>query len=285
MSTSGPVIFENDKYLLSKISLESFKASLGTMRVKMFVLLDNCPESYVKLFTDLWAAEDLILERLGGIGNRGTLLRQFEVLCEQKDAELVYASEDDYVYHPNSFQDVVAFMRNHPEADFLTPYYHPDYENLSIHRHREKVVQLGGKTWKTVKSTTGTFVTSRTCLRETHHVFKTFLKPIFSRKLNMSDLSIWLVITKHNVFNPWCWLTWPFKSLFIGWSLFAAWCLCWRQILFGKRYHLWSPYPSICTHLSERFYPSGYDWKQELNDLVAREKSVSGRLSSQARPA
>ena len=206
-SASTPVIFEKDKYLLSKISLESFKNSLGTLRVKMFVLLDNCPETYAKLFTDLWAPEDLVFERLGGVGNRGTLIRQFEVLCAQEDAELVYASEDDYVYHPNSFQDVVEFMNHHPEADFLTPYYHPDYENLSIHRHREKVIQSGGKTWKTVKSTTGTFVTRRTCLRETHHVFKTFLQPIFF--WNLSDLSIWLAITKHNVFNPWCWVSWP----------------------------------------------------------------------------
>jgi len=272
MSRSAPAIFGGDKYLLSKVALESFKASLGKLRVKMWVLLDNCPPEYEKLFTGLFDANDLVLERHPGIGNRGTLLRQFQIIAEQEDAELVYLAEDDYLYHSNSFEEVVGFLRECPKVDFITPYYHLDYETLPMHRHRQRVLRHAGRMWKTVKTTTGTFATRRDVFRETHHIFRTLLqKVLFSE---MTDVGVWLALTKYDVFNPWNWISWPLKSPFFGWSLFTAWWLCWRQILFGKRYRLWSPEPSICTHLAEGLMPSSYDWGKELQSRVARVKSV-----------
>ena len=267
VSRTAPAVFGGNKYLLSKVALESFKASLGNLRVKMYVLLDKCPVEYEKLFTDLWAPDDLVLERHPGIGNRGTLHRQFQILCDQEDAELIYLAEDDYVYHANSFQDVVALMRQHPEVDFVAPYYHLDYDMLSQHRHRQRVIQYAGKAWKTAKTTTGTFATRRTQLRETHHVFRTLLQKVLFA--DMSDVGVWLALTKYDVFNPWSWISWPVKSPFFGWSLFVSWWLCWKQILFGKRYQLWSPDPSICAHLAEGLMPPSYDWDKELQDRVA----------------
>jgi hypothetical protein len=275
MSRTAPAVFGGDKYLLSKVALESFKASLGKLRVKMWVLLDNCPPEYEKLFTDLFDANDLVLERHPGIGNRGTLLRQYQVLCEQEDAELIYLAEDDYVYLANSFEDVAGLLREHPEVDFIAPYYHLDYETLSMHRHRQKVLQFAGRTWRTVKTTTGTFATRRARLRETHDVFRTLLQKVLFA--DMTDVGVWLALTKYDVFNPWSWISWPFKSPFFGWSLFTAWWLCWRQILFGRRYRLWSPEPSICTHLAEGLMPSSYNWGAELEKRVAAAKNQSPR--------
>jgi hypothetical protein len=275
MSRSAPAVFGGDKYLLSEVALESFKASLGKLSVKMWVLLDNCPPEYEKLFTDLFDAGDLVLERHPGIGNRGTLLRQFQIIAEQEDAELIYLAEDDYLYHPNSFEEVVGLLRKHPEVDFITPYYHLDYETLSMHRHRQRNLQHAGRTWKTVKTTTGTFATRRGVFRETHHIFRTLLqKVLFSE---MTDVGVWLALTKYDVFNPWSWATWPMKSPFFGWSLFTTWWLCWRQILFGRRYQLWAPDPSICTHLAEGLMPSSYNWGSELEKRIALAKSQSPR--------
>jgi len=262
-----------DKFLLSKIALESFKASLGPLRVKLWVLLDNCPEPYVRLFTDLWDPRDLVLEHHPGIGNRGTLLRQFQICCDQEDAELLYLAEDDYLYHPNQFQEVVGLLREHPEVDFVAPYYHRDYETLPMHRHHQRVLQYAGRTWKTVKTTTGTFATRRHIFRQTHYIFRTLLQKVLFAE--MTDVAVWLALTKYGVFNPWNWVVWPLTHRFFGWSLFTAWWVCWRQILFGRRYQLWSPDPSLCTHLAEGLMAPSFDWEKELQERVAEAKRAS----------
>ena len=41
-----------------------------------------------------------------------------------------------------------------------------------MHRHRQRVLQHAGRTWKTVKTTTGTFATRCGVFRETHHIFE-----------------------------------------------------------------------------------------------------------------
>jgi hypothetical protein len=274
MSRSAPVIFGGDKLLLSKVALESFKASLGRLRVKLWVLLDNCPPEYSELFTSLWDASDLVLEHHPGIGNRGTLLRQFQILCEQEDAELIYLAEDDYLYLPTTFEEIVSLLRERPEVDFVTPYYHSDYLTLSVQHHQQHILQRAERSWKTVKTTTGTFATRRTLFRKTHWVFRTLLQKVLFAE--QSDVGVWLALTKYDIFNPASWITWPFKSRFFAWSLFSAWWTCWRQILFGARYRLWVADPSLCTHLAEGLMPSSHDWNKELETRIA---SIKGRMA------
>ncbi len=269
MSRRAPKDFGGDKYLASKVALQSFKESLGDLRVKMRVLLDKCPESYERLFTDLWDERDLVLERHPGIGNRGTFLRQFQVVVEQNDAELVYLAEDDYVYR-SPFENVVKVFRDHPEVDFATPYYHPDYDNIPLHRHSEESFQSGSYQWKTVKATTGTFATRREIFRAAYPVFQTMLQKQFMYET--TDLGVWLSLTKHNVFNPWSLASWPIRNKFFAWSLFSAWWSNWRHILFGSRYRLWAISPSLCTHLVEGLLAPGWDWHKEFETRMAKVK-------------
>lgn len=275
MSRTAPAIFGGDKLLLSKVALESFKASLGGLRVKLWVLLDNCPPEYAELFTDSWDAQDLVLEHHPGIGNRGTLLRQFQILAEQEDAELIYLAEDDYVYLPTTFGEIVALLRDCPEVDFVTPYYHSDYSTLSMQRHRQRTLQRPERTWVTVKTTTGTFAARRALFRETHEVFRTLLQKVLFAE--QTDVGVWLALTKYDIFNPLSWITWPIKSRYFAWSLFSAWRTCWRQILFGHRYRLWAASPSLCTHLAEGLMPVSHDWN---NELTVRINSVKSRVTA-----
>ena len=129
VSSHLPPIFTTDKYKLAELCLKSFKKSLTGLKVKMWVLLDNCPPAYEKLFTDLWPAEDLILVRFPGVGDATTFRNQVKILMEQTDAETVYLAEDDYFYLPDQFHLAVNFLKQNPEADFLSPYNHPDLHN------------------------------------------------------------------------------------------------------------------------------------------------------------
>ena len=41
--SKSPPIFQNNKYKLAHLCLKSFKESLGSLKVKIYALLDNCP--------------------------------------------------------------------------------------------------------------------------------------------------------------------------------------------------------------------------------------------------
>ena len=50
-SVSRPALglpFSDDKYRLSEICLHSFKESLGSLRVKVWAILDGCPPEYAE---------------------------------------------------------------------------------------------------------------------------------------------------------------------------------------------------------------------------------------------
>jgi len=258
MSRTPPPVFANSKYDLSALCLRSFKASLEGLRVKMWVLLDDCPKEYEDLFTSLWAAEDLVFLRFPGIGNMGTLVRQIEILMTQEDADFVYLAEDDCVYLPERFHLILDLMKNQPGVDFCSAYDHLDYYQHDFHLHSMRIKVEQGQVWKTQNGTTGTVLTRTTTLRETGAILASI-----ARKHN-TDAGIWLSLTKEHVFNPYDLLTQPFLSLFRGWSLACAWIYNWRQLLFGRRYSLWVPVPSLATHMVAALLAPYVDWKQEF---------------------
>jgi hypothetical protein len=83
------------------------------------------------------------------------------------------------------------------------------------------------------------------------------------------DLSKWLALTKKRVFNPFLFVKWAVTNHFWAGSIFYAWYYCWRQILFGHRYNLWIPRPSIATHMVAGMEAPGVDWQRHFADLQA----------------
>lgn len=258
---AAPDWFNGDKLTMARIALESLKSSLGGLRTKLYVLLDNCPPEYAELFSNLWKKEDLVFQPLEKIGNRGTFLKQLEILCEQNDSEVVYLAEDDYLYLPNQFPALLNAL-SRPDVDFVTPYDHPDYHTLPVHRHRQLTFEQNSKAWKTAQTTTCTFLTTRTTLQNTRAVFETYYKPTLFNK--MTDNAVWIALTKHRVFNPLNLIYYIFKARFWGWGFFCAWLHCWRTLLFAPAYKLWTCTPSPATHLDKNLLTPETDWKQQI---------------------
>jgi hypothetical protein len=253
MSRTPPPICADSKFKLAALCLRSFKEALGPIKVKIWAILDNCPPEYAKLFTDLWDEEDLVLCPFPGLGNGGTFAKQIEILTQQNDAELVYLAEDDYVYLPGQFRLMLDLIRNHPDVDFCTPYDHPDYYHHDFHLHRMRLKVEQGHVWRTQNGTTCTLLTRREILKETTAVLGSFAR-------KNSDAGIWLSLTKAHLTNPYDLLTQPFISPFRGWSMVCAWYFNWRQILFGRRYTLWVPVPSLATHMVAGLLAMHVDW-------------------------
>jgi hypothetical protein len=260
MSRTLPPVFADSKYNLSALCLRSFKAALAGIKAKIWVILDNCPKEYEDLFTSQWASEDLVLVRCPGIGNAATFGRQVEVLANQSDAEFVFLAEDDFFYLPGRFHLMLDLIRNNPDVDFCSPYDHPDFYNHSFHLHPMRIKVEQGQVWKTANGTICTFLTRQSTLQEARSV-------LLSYACKNSDAGMWLSLTKQHVLNPYDLLAQPFICPYRGWSLACAWYFNWRQILFGRRYVLWIPVPSLATHMAAPYLAPHVDWEREFGHV------------------
>ena len=63
-----PAIFPDDKFKMSEICIKSFAKAIGNLKVKMFVILDNCPETYTQLFIDNLKNVDLVCINGNNVG-------------------------------------------------------------------------------------------------------------------------------------------------------------------------------------------------------------------------
>jgi hypothetical protein len=263
--------FSDDKLRLSEICLRSFKESLGGLRVKLWVLLDGCPKEYVDLFRRYFDAQDLVLIPLDHAGNRATFAKQIEILLGQKDSDLVYFAEDDYLYLPNQFTRIVEFLRAQEDVDFVSPYDHLDCYTLEIHRHPKWVRVHAGHHWRTAASTCLTFLTLKETLRRKEAIFRSYC-------WRNHDCSLWLSLTKKSLFNPARFLRFLFREPLFARIIAKAWLYGWPQILFGKHMKLWTPVPGIATHLDVHALSPAIDWialMKQHAETIRLESSVT----------
>ena len=245
--------FSDDKLHLSEICLRSFKESLGDLRVKVWALLDGCPDGYASLFRKYFGPRDLILLPIPAAGKRPTFGKQIEILLRQTESDLVYFAEDDYVYLPNQFSRLVEFLRAHGDVDFVSPYDHLDCYTLAIHRHPKWLRVHAGHHWRTAASTCLTFLTRKETLQRKQRAFRTYCR-------RNKDCSLWLSLTKRSLFNPLQLLRLATSSPLSAKIIAKAWFFGGRQILFGKRMKLWVPIPGIATHLDSQTLAPAIDW-------------------------
>lgn len=253
--------FSEDKYLLSEVCLRSFKESLGSLRAKMWVLLDGCPPEYEALFGKYFAPEDLNLVVLNNIGNRATFSKQIEILLEQQAAGFVYFAEDDYFYLPKQFHLMLDFLTANQDAHFVSPYDHLDCYTLDLHRGPKWLRAQGSHHWRTAASTCLTFLTRKETLARYETVFRSYVH-------GNNDCALWLTLTKHRVFNPLAAARYFFRGLFYWKILVRAWLYGWRQILFGRKLKLWIPIPGIATHLDGNALSPSVDWRSLMHQTV-----------------
>lgn len=257
--------FSEDKALLSEVCLQSFRRSLGSLRARIWVLLDGCPPEYADIFRRCFPDQDLVMISLPGIGNYGTFNKQLEILLQQSDAEFVYFAEDDYFYLPDQFKMMIDFIEASDDVDFVSPFDHLDCYTMELHRAPTWLRAFQGKHWRTAGSTCLTFLTTRRVLAETQATFKTYSHKNY-------DSSLWLSLTKERVLAPWAWPRLALREPFTMKIFAKAWLFGWSQILFGKKRALWTPVPSIATHMDANALAPGPDWRELMRRQAAESK-------------
>jgi len=248
-----PPVYSDDKFKLSELCLRSFKQSLGGLRVKIWAILDGCPDEYIGLFKKYFDEDELELVITSAIGNAGTFGRQIDILLEQSDAEFVYFAEDDYFYLPGRFNEMIELMKKNAGIHFVSPYDHPDYYELDIHRHKTDSLPFGKRKWRASSTTCMTFLTTKAVLQQSKAVFQTYTK-------NNYDASLWLALTKKRLTNPLLFLKFLFTDSEMIRIYLKGWYFCPKQIIFGPKFILRTPQPSIATHMDSKHLAPSIDW-------------------------
>jgi hypothetical protein len=259
--------FSDDKLRLSEICLRSLKQSLGGLRVKVWVVLDGCPDEYADLFRKYFEPQELILVPLPGVGNQATFEKQIEILLGQEDSDFVYFAEDDYLYLPGQFRCMIEFLLAHEDADFVSPYDHLDCYTMELHRQPKWLRVEGGRHWRTAASTCLTFLTRRETLRKTEAIFRNYRRRSF-------DCTMWLSLTKRRVFNPIFFSRQLFREPYFCKVILNSWLYFWRQILFGRKWALWVPIPGIATHLDSHAFSPTIDWITLMKGYSEDESAI-----------
>ncbi len=285
-----PPIFRENKFLLSKLCLKSFKKSLDNLKVKFYAILDNCPPKYENLFKKYFKAPNLEIVRLNGVGNKKTFGHQLKILKEQESSDIVYFAEDDYYYLPNQFKTMIRFLKNDSQVHFITPYDHLDLYSHPFHNYRSSIKIFDKRHWRTVNSTCCTFLTTKSVLNQTQHVFAKyskdnfFDKPYFKNNRFLYRLFIdffgratgpdyWSSLTKINVFKLFRILKLRYENYGIYQIYFRSWRYNWKQILFGKKWNLWAPMPTMATHMEYDFLSPVINWKKIFQKEIENLRS------------
>jgi hypothetical protein len=262
--SKNPAFFSTDKLRLSEMCLRSFKAGLGELKVKIWAILDGCPPEYEELFRGIFHSDELEILSLNKIGNLATFSLQIDLLTNQTEAPFVYFAEDDYFYLPNALEKMVAFMRENKDVDFVTPYDHPDSYYTSSRFERHLVRPFGDRYWRTASSTCLTFLTSRQTLLRTRSTFKTYSRGNW-------DCPLWLSLTqKYELANPR--IHWHNLFRFALWGQTLRWG--YRTLLFGRRYRLWVPLPTLATHMESPCLSPLVDWQSLFIDSLRTRESA-----------
>lgn len=258
-----PPIFEDNKLKLSELCLSSFQDSLKGIKFKLYVIFDNCPEEYNRLFRKHFPDGQCEFINVPQTGNGGTFKMQMDILLSQKHSEIVYFAEDDYFYLPDAFTSMLRLMHSNDAPDFISPYDHFDYYNTPLHSYDYDIVEIDGTKWRTSASTCMTFMTKKTTLEATKKIFYSYAK-------NNYDASLWMSLTKTG-YLP---LTRMFKlmnhSIEYRRIIFKLLYYGKRQIVFEKKYKLYSPLPSLSTHMDSQCLAPGFNWSKIFNEYLEK---------------
>jgi hypothetical protein len=248
-----PFVHPHDKLRLTELGVKSFKESLSVISARIFFILDNCPPAYEDMILRYFSPEDIEFVRCNGIGNLATFGLQMDLLLKQKESEYVFFVEDDYLFLPGSTARALHFLRER-QIKFVTLYDHIDNYTLAIHlQHKYKIVLRDNQHWRTAASTCMTFLTRKKVLIKTKGVFRSYCRGNW-------DSSLWFALTKKNVLQPSS-IGLFFSNRMLFKSVLLSWMKTGYQIVFGEKFDLWQPVPSLATHMEITGLAPVIDWQ------------------------
>ncbi|KKL70303.1 hypothetical protein LCGC14_2106240, partial [marine sediment metagenome] len=184
---------------------------------------------------------------------------------------------------------MIDFLKNNAVVDFVSVYDHLDLYTIEFHKYKSYIKTYDDKHWRTINSTTCTFLTTKNVLIKTKNIFKKYSKKnffdrdIFKKNRILRHLFLdffgratgadyWSSLTKINIFKLFRILKFRYRNYGTWQIYFRSWRYNWRQILFGRKYYLWAPIPTIGTHMEYNFLPPTIDWDKIFKKEISEDK-------------
>jgi hypothetical protein len=231
------------KFDLFHACLLSFKEATKGLKLKMFAILDKCPEIYIDVFKDTFKEVEFyfINKDLKRLENVATFLIQTKLLSKQNLSPLVLFQEDDYFYI-NKLNYAIDFLKEIKEADVISPEFQFSIVNTPWRRFVKDVIKFKNFDWIKIPSTTCTFLARKKYVIKAKQYLKNYSL--------LGDLGISLLSTKNlSIFR----FDLPYYryrvGLFLNLIANRKYTLL-KEYVFNKKFNFFMPNPSIAIHLN-----------------------------------
>ena len=159
-----------------------------------------------------------------------------------------------------------------PGVDLVTPLDHPDRYNHQLTKPHDSEIRVSAFCyWRTVGTSCLTFMTSRNVFLQTHKTLESYAQ-------GAMDGTMWLGMTKEEVFNPVVLLravAFFLLRIQASFGLFMPLC-AWKhhgvRLLVLPRFRLWGALPTLAVHLSDRSLPPFAEKIMSFDSDEEREK-------------
>lgn len=245
-SSGGTNLKNRPEFFDKSVALGSFLRAVegvDTPRRVLFLNDGPIPEDRARLMRGAGRVVEL-----SGLGNSGSYLRAVTEATAPglADTDLAYLSEDDYLYLPAAFRDLVTAAEAITEASYFTLYDHRDRYTRTDDADggRARVFLAGAHHWRTVESTCMSYGVRVWALRGDARIHAWA-----SRGVIPEDRAMWRRIQRLGV----------------------------RGLLRRGRHRLVSPIPTLATHLETEYLAPGVDWRAVAEDTRLWLASRPGR--------
>lgn len=165
-STNPSPIYQEDKYKLNELCLQSFVEAFKDVKPKMIFLNDFCDMRYGDMIRSIVPFEFQV--EPSEIGINETMLRSYELAYAQDDDILF--QECDYLYRPGTGKALIEGLN---ELTLVSPYDHLNfYVDKTLHSNQVILELVGDTHWRSTERNTMTFAIKNRVFKDNYKRFK-----------------------------------------------------------------------------------------------------------------
>ena len=184
------------KPLLKGSKLETFKQvyhsiliSSQSLSTKITVFSDGCGDEFHDMIRKMTSKRhNLEIVEVNLFSGPKSFKLQYDYLSKSK-AKLVALLEDDYLLDSDALETVFRYAESKQFKSYYTFFNSSDYYSHELHNYRSNIDYFEGNYWRTVASTTFTFLCSPSTLKRNRGFFRTY-------SLGNFDHNVWASQTK-----------------------------------------------------------------------------------------